>query len=98
MTLFLPKMPKLEKPCLLSSLLEIQYTFLVNKNLADILERVKSVQSRPIYQNLASSGLLEATTFPSAIGCLELVIECANNYEPNTGSASRKFMEKCWPR
>ena len=83
MTLFRPKMPKLEKPCLLSSLPEIRDTFLVNKSLTDIIERAKNAQSSPIYQKLVNSGLLEVAAFLVAITCLELVIKCANRYEPN---------------
>lgn len=84
MMLFCPKMPKLEKPFLLSSLPEIRDTFLVNKSLPDIIEWAKNVQSGPIYQKLVSSGLLEAVAFPPAIECPELVVEYANRYDPNT--------------
>ena len=82
MTLFRPKLPKLEKPPLLSSLPEIRDTFLVNKSLPDIVEREKHPQSSPIYHKLAESGLLEATTFPAAITYPELILECANHYDP----------------
>lgn len=82
MTLFCPKMPKLEKLPFLSSLPNIRDTFLVNKSLPDIIERAKNPQSGPIYQRLANSGLLEATAFPAAIPYPELILECANHYDP----------------
>ena len=93
MTLFCPKMPKLEKPCLLSSLPKFCDTILVNKNLADVIVWAKHAHSRPIYQKLASSGLLEAATFPTAIGCPELVVECANHYDPNSRCVKKIFEE-----
>ena len=81
MMLFFPKMPKFEKLYLLP---EIHDTFMVNKNLTDVIERTRNTQSGPIYQKLANSGLLEATPFPIAITCPELVIECANHYDTGT--------------
>ena len=66
-TLFHPKKPKFDKPFLFSSLPKIHDTFLVNKNLFDVIERSKNIQSSPIYQNIADSGLLEATSFPATI-------------------------------
>ena len=84
MTLFHPKMPKLEKHCFLSSLPKIHDTFLINKSLTDVIERAKNSQSGPIYQKLVNSVLLGVSAFPPAITCHELVIECANHYDPNT--------------
>ena len=84
MTLFHPKLPKLDKTFLLSSLPKTQDIFLVNKNLGELIEQAKNVQSSPIYQKLASSGFLEVVVFPLAIECPELVVECANHYDPNT--------------
>ena len=77
-------MPKPKKPCLLSSLPKIHDTFLVNRSLPDIIERARNVQSGPIYQGLVNSELLEATVFPASILCPELIIECANHYDPGT--------------
>ena len=41
-TFFHPKLPKLEKPSLLSSLPKIHDTFLVNKNLSEVMEQAKN--------------------------------------------------------
>ena len=84
MTLLRPKMPKIEKPCLLISLPKIYDTFLVNRSMTEVIERAKNAQSGPIYQKLMNSGFLEATNFPPAITCPKLVIECTNHYDPNT--------------
>ena len=44
-----------------------------------------------IAEKLTNSGLLEATTFPLALVCPELVIECANRYDPQN-SCIRKTL------
>lgn len=75
-------MPKLEKPPLLSSLPEICDTFLVKKNLSDIVEEAKHAQSGPMYKRLVDSGLLEAATFLSEISYPKFILECANHYDP----------------
>ena len=93
MTLFRPKMPKPEKPCLLSSLLEICDTFLVNRSLPDIIKRARNVQSSPIYQGLVNSRLLEAVAFLASIVCPKLIIECANHYDPGTRCIKKFFGE-----
>ena len=69
MNLFQPKLPNPEKPYLLSTLSKIQDTFLVNLDLTKLVERVKNAQGEPIYQKLASSGLVEVAMFLTAIGC-----------------------------
>ena len=64
---------------------------MVNKNLGDIIDWARDVQSSTIHLKLASSGLLEVVVFPSAIECLELVVECANHYDPNTKYISKNL-------
>ena len=93
MTLFYPKIPKPKKPCLLSSLPEICDTFLVNRSLPDIIERARNVQSGPIHQKLVNNGLLEVAPFPVSIACSELIIECANHYDPGTRCIKKFFGE-----
>ena len=58
-----------------------------------MIERAKNAQLSPIYQKLVNSGLLEAATFPTTIACLELVIECANHYDPSTRCVKKFFGE-----
>ena len=97
MTLFRPKLPKLEKPPLLSSLPEIRDTFLVNRNLSEVVERAKNTPSSPIYQRLVESGLIEAAAFPAAIVYPKCILECANHFDPVSGcvkKASREVIVK----
>ena len=89
MTLFRPKLPKLEKPPLLSSLPEIQDTFLANRNPSEIIERARNTPSSPIYQRLVESGLIEAIAFPAAIPYPECVLECANHFDPVSGCVKK---------
>ena len=57
----------------------------------EVIERAENVESYPIYEKLVNSGFLEAVTFPAAITCPELVIECANHYDPGTRCV-KKFL------
>lgn len=49
-----------------------------------MVERTKNSLSGTIAQKLVCSGLLEAVVFLSTMECPELIIECANHYDPHS--------------
>lgn len=77
-----PILPKLmSSSSLVSSLLELGDTTLVQLDLDDFLERVHNPVANPMMRDVAQSWLLEVTTFPTIAPCPELVLECMNHYD-----------------
>lgn len=61
--------------------LEFSDTALRDFDMGDLLERLKSQMSELFMTEIENSGLVEATAFPLAVACLELVRECINRFD-----------------
>lgn len=84
MRLTLPKLGRTS--CLVSILPELGDTSLVQANLGDFLERARNPRADSMMERIVRSGLIEASAFPTAAPCLELVITCMNRYDVESRS------------
>ena len=53
-------------------------------DMQDFQRRLKTEPIHPITERLRGSGLVEAAGFPVAVQAPELILECINNYNPDT--------------
>lgn len=67
--------------CLIITLLELHNTTLVQDELGNFLETVRNPKSNSMMDRIVQSGLIEATAFPIAAPCPELVYACMNKYD-----------------
>lgn len=72
---------KVKETTIISTLLDIEDTFLANKNLSQLLARFSNPKPRSIAEKLAASGLLQASCFPKAYMSLELILAYRDRYD-----------------
>lgn len=82
-------------PSLKSTLPDICDTILGSVCLHDFWSSLESEQRTPLARSILESGLARAGGHPISAQCLDLVLECAKAYHPNTReviSSSNKVM------